>query len=163
MARKPSANVQLKVRLKEKLRKSIEAAAKHRGVSLNAEIVERLEDSFVNRDDLFGGQDNYRLMRFLALGFEMVERQTKDSWMTDFETKEAVKSAVATFIDTFGAKDEQGAVKNVDIDIAECVRDERKRCVEIVRQFDPHHLDPLVSEIIAAIEGKDREPQPPAS
>ena len=45
----------------------------------------------------------------------------------------------------------------------ECVRDERKRCVEIVRQFDPHHLDPLVSEIIAAIEGKDREPQPPAS
>ena len=37
----------LKVRLREPLRKKLEVAAKKKGVSLNAELVGRLEESFL--------------------------------------------------------------------------------------------------------------------
>jgi Arc-like DNA binding domain len=41
-----TTNVQLKVRMKEPLRAALEKVAQERGVSLNAEIVYRLERSF---------------------------------------------------------------------------------------------------------------------
>lgn len=41
--RKSSASVQLKVRLKEPTRADVERAAKRRGISLNAEMVDRIE------------------------------------------------------------------------------------------------------------------------
>jgi Arc-like DNA binding domain len=46
-ARKQTAIVGLKVRLREPLRKKLELAAKKKGVSLNAELVTRLEESFL--------------------------------------------------------------------------------------------------------------------
>jgi ABC-type lipopolysaccharide export system ATPase subunit len=46
IARKQSALVGLRVRFREPLRKKLEVAAKKRGVSLNAELVDRLERSF---------------------------------------------------------------------------------------------------------------------
>ena len=46
IARKQSAMVGLRVRFREPLRKKLEVAAKKRGVSLNAELVDRLERSF---------------------------------------------------------------------------------------------------------------------
>ena len=47
MPRRPqTALVNLKIRMKEPLRKKLEVAAKGRGVSLNAEAVARLERSF---------------------------------------------------------------------------------------------------------------------
>jgi Arc-like DNA binding domain len=46
LGRKPTAIVGLKVRLREPLRKKLEVAAKKKGVSLNAELVARLERSF---------------------------------------------------------------------------------------------------------------------
>ena len=46
-ARKPTAIVGLKVRLREPLRKKLEVAAKKKGVSLNAELVARLEELFL--------------------------------------------------------------------------------------------------------------------
>lgn len=45
--RKKSATVQLKVRMKEPLRAKIEKAAKSKGVSINAEIVDRLQQSIL--------------------------------------------------------------------------------------------------------------------
>jgi hypothetical protein len=47
-ARKQTAIVGLKVRLREPLRKKLEMAAKKKGVSLNAELVARLEESFLS-------------------------------------------------------------------------------------------------------------------
>jgi non-homologous end joining protein Ku len=44
--RSKTALVGLRVRLREPLRKKLETAAKQRGVSLNAELVDRLEASF---------------------------------------------------------------------------------------------------------------------
>ena len=46
-ARRPTAIVGLKVRLREPLRKKLEMAAKKKGVSLNAEMIARLEESFL--------------------------------------------------------------------------------------------------------------------
>ena len=45
--RAQTAIVGLKVRLREPLRKKLEVAAKRKGVSLNAELVARLEESFL--------------------------------------------------------------------------------------------------------------------
>jgi len=45
--RAQTAIVGLKVRLREPLRKKLEVAAKRKGVSLNAELVVRLEESFL--------------------------------------------------------------------------------------------------------------------
>jgi hypothetical protein len=43
--RKPNATVQVNLRIKEKLRRKLEAAAKEHEVSFNQEITARLEDS----------------------------------------------------------------------------------------------------------------------
>ena len=46
MARKPSDIVQPNLRIREELRRRLETEAKKRGVSLNAEMNHRLEQSF---------------------------------------------------------------------------------------------------------------------
>ena len=46
MARKPTDEVQLKLRFNERLRRRLERAASQNARSMNAEIVERLEQSF---------------------------------------------------------------------------------------------------------------------
>jgi hypothetical protein len=62
-ARKQTAVVGLKVRLREPLRKKLEVAAKKKGVSLNAELVARLEESFLGEgllermEPIFAGLD----------------------------------------------------------------------------------------------------------
>jgi non-homologous end joining protein Ku len=52
MARKPTETVQLKLRFPERLRRRIEQAAERNRHSMNAEIVERLEQSFQKEDEL---------------------------------------------------------------------------------------------------------------
>ena len=52
--RKQSATVDLKLRVKEPLRAAIERAARHRGISMNAEMVRRLEQT-TQRDERLGG------------------------------------------------------------------------------------------------------------
>jgi hypothetical protein len=65
--RKASATVQFKGRMKEALRLKLERAAKQRGVSISAEIVHRLEQSF-SADGVAGAvRDSYREMRDEAL------------------------------------------------------------------------------------------------
>ncbi len=50
MPRKPTAIVQYKLRIREALRRRIEAAAKARRVSANAEMAQRLEQSFEQQE-----------------------------------------------------------------------------------------------------------------
>lgn len=70
--REQSATVDLKVRMKEPLRADLERAARRRGVSMNAEAVARLEQSFL-RDD----QDKERkaMQELLGALKEMLEQQ----------------------------------------------------------------------------------------
>jgi hypothetical protein len=46
MPRKPSETVQVNLRMKEAMRRRLAQAAANRGISLNAEMMRRLEDSF---------------------------------------------------------------------------------------------------------------------
>jgi hypothetical protein len=50
VARKPSDVVGLKLRVREHLRRQVEKSAKSRDVSLNSEIIWRLEDSFAHEN-----------------------------------------------------------------------------------------------------------------
>jgi hypothetical protein len=52
MTRKQSETVQLKLRFSERLRLRIESAASRNQRSMNAEIIERLEQSFQRHDQL---------------------------------------------------------------------------------------------------------------
>jgi hypothetical protein len=56
MARKPTDTAQLKLRIREDLRRRLEQAAKKRNVSLNHEMVDRLRTSF-DHGELQGGLD----------------------------------------------------------------------------------------------------------
>ena len=67
--RKESETVQVGLRIKEPLRAALEETAKHRGVSMNAEIVARLEQSFAAERrlaDVFGSSEMFGLMKALA-------------------------------------------------------------------------------------------------
>ena len=66
--RSRDAVVQLKARMREPLRARLEVAAKWRGVSLNAELVDRLERSFA-KDDAFGGLVIANAARLMAAAF----------------------------------------------------------------------------------------------
>jgi hypothetical protein len=63
--RDQTAVADVKTRLREPLRAKLERAARHRGVSMNAEICDRLERSF-QRDEEFGGLEG-RVRAHLAL------------------------------------------------------------------------------------------------
>ena len=63
-----TAVVQLKTRLREPLRARLEAGAKRRGVTLNTEIVDRLEQSFA-KEDAFDGPEMLNMARLMAAAF----------------------------------------------------------------------------------------------
>jgi hypothetical protein len=63
-----NALVQLKARMHEPLRARLEESAKRRGVSLNSELVDRVEASFT-REDWFGGPEIANMARLMAAAF----------------------------------------------------------------------------------------------
>jgi hypothetical protein len=67
--RSQSAYAHLKVRMKEPLRAVLEQAARERGVSMNAEIVARLERSF-EEEERFGGSAMSPIVSMLAGAFK---------------------------------------------------------------------------------------------
>lgn len=76
-ARKATALVQLKVRLREKLRVQLQASAKINGVSLNQEIVDRLQNSFDSQPIVVMGEKLAVIMNFVrehAIRAEIAER-----------------------------------------------------------------------------------------
>ena len=69
MARaRDSKIVQVKARMREPLRARLEAAAKRRRVSINSELVDRLEQSFA-KDEAFGGFTIANMARLMAAAF----------------------------------------------------------------------------------------------
>jgi hypothetical protein len=67
-SRRQDAVVQLKARMREPIRAQLEGSAKRRGVSLNTELVDRLEQSFA-REDAFGGPEIANMARLMAAAF----------------------------------------------------------------------------------------------
>ena len=94
--RSRSDTIQLKARMKEPLRAKLEAAAEARGVSLNAEMVHRLEQSFTED---FGSESNRILMRALTLANKMAEITTGKDVFSDRETAQAARTAMIAILD----------------------------------------------------------------
>ena len=96
MRRAKSATVDLKARMKEPLRAKLEVAAKTRGVSLNFEMVSRLESSFAKesaQDDALGGAETHAVLRMFGAAAHLIDIRTGKSWLSDWETALAVKAA----------------------------------------------------------------------
>ena len=89
-ARKQTAIVGLKVRLREPLRKKLETAAKKKGVSLNAELVARLEESFL-------GEGLLERMEpvFAALDKRILQLEDMAAWASSKEEEltDAIRAA----------------------------------------------------------------------
>jgi hypothetical protein len=77
MARKPAETVQLKLRFSEALRRKLERAAMGSGVSMNAEIIDRLQRSFEGErriEEIFGSREIYGMMRTIAAAIDATGR-----------------------------------------------------------------------------------------
>jgi hypothetical protein len=75
--RSDAETVQISVRAKEPLRAALEQAAKERGVSMNAEIIDRLQRSFESErriEDVFGSREVYGMMRTIAAAIDATGR-----------------------------------------------------------------------------------------
>jgi hypothetical protein len=83
--RKETETVQVGLRVKEPLRAALEQAAEQRGVSMNAEIVRRLERSFTEEEG-FGGAEIRRLAYLMTTAFTRAGRLRaagKPDWIDD--------------------------------------------------------------------------------
>ena len=83
MARKRTDTIKLQLRLSERLRRRIERAAERNECSMNAEIIERLEQSFEQVDEMekiFGGADNFERFKMLARAIGLVEAKAGARW-----------------------------------------------------------------------------------
>jgi hypothetical protein len=85
-ARQQSDIVQIKLRLKEQLRARIEENAQIRGVSINSEIVNRLERSLIEQDVLYENSYTRKLLQTLAGAISIIEHQTGKRWIDDADT-----------------------------------------------------------------------------
>ena len=101
MPRAKSATVDLKVRMKEPLRAKIEVAAKERGVSLNAETVARLEQTF-QEEEALGGRQFRAMFSLFGNAAVLIEQQTGQSCFKDWNTWVAVQAAWKRLGVTFG-------------------------------------------------------------
>ena len=125
MARRAKSDtVQLKTRMKELLRAKLEAAAEENGISLNAEMVQRLERSFAkeksqaaNSDEAVGGVyasfgklETFLVARLLANAIQTIEAKTKKNWMDDPETHRQTQEACKTILDSFRPPDGKGPI-----------------------------------------------------
>ena len=102
MARKKSETAVLGFRVKEPLRNQIEKAAKSNGVSMNAELVRRVETSFNNENSdaaAYGGAELSALFRMLAAAANFIEARTGESCTADYLTNVAVRVAWKKLLD----------------------------------------------------------------
>ena len=107
---KKATRAQVGLRVPEDLRERVENAAKVSGRSLNAEILERLEQSF-QTEERFGGPILIHLIATIALvmrntgqmcaHFETGEIMTSDRWLDMPFPYERAKGAVIGFLESF--------------------------------------------------------------
>ena len=111
MAKKPrqrTALVQLKIRMREPLHARLEDAASRRGVSINAEVVDRAERTF-DYQDLLGETLSLAFGERLAgllilLGFVMIDQgrrltEGKGEWTSDSVAYDAAVFAAVRLLD----------------------------------------------------------------
>ena len=93
MARDPNEKVPLTLRIPERQRAYLERIAKKTKVSLNTEIVRRIERT-IEEDTLITGEHNKLLLRIIGAAIALVEKQTEKTWIHDQETINRVRHAL---------------------------------------------------------------------
>ncbi len=142
MARPKSATIDLKVRMKEPLRARIEKAAKDRGVSLNAEIVDRVEKSFLKADAL-GNPELVGLFQMMAGAVAIIEARYGNSWSTDWDTSVAVQAAWTKLMEAVAAKPPPVLVRLLD----DAIPDDTGRGGELSDSNDPVETEAGIDEL----------------
>src|SRR5437764_599474 len=72
MPRRSSATVDLKIRMKEPLRREVERAAKQKGISMNAELIERVEAAgrgerrLAEVEEMLGGREIFGILMVIG-------------------------------------------------------------------------------------------------
>lgn len=101
--REPSAFVHLKLRFKESDRAAIEEAAAERGVSLNAEVVDRLRLSLSRREYYTErwGADIVNIVEGMATTLSHIERDTGKRWSEDDKTFDLFSLTVAEMLRSY--------------------------------------------------------------
>ena len=88
--RKATARVQVPIRMLEAMRAKLAKSAKGRGVSLNAEIVHRLNASLTNTESLMvallGRRDKLLFAMIAAHHIDAAEQKTRRGWLDDDAT-----------------------------------------------------------------------------
>ncbi len=116
-----SDTIQLKPRMKEPLRAKLEAAAEAKGVSLNAEMVHRLESSFLDEDAgdrEFGGRQLHALFGLFGNAAVLIEQQTGRACFQDWDTWVAVQAAWRGLGVRFGARPSKKYLKMLSESVA---------------------------------------------
>jgi hypothetical protein len=114
--RDQTAIADIKTRLREPLRAKLERAAKRHGVSMNAEIGDRLERTF-RQEDAFGGPDGRLRAHLMLSAFNTAgQRQARDKRITGAWTDDPECYLAASFaaIDALM----NGAPGTLDLDTA---------------------------------------------
>jgi hypothetical protein len=89
--REESATVQLKVRVKERMRAALEEAARQNDWTLNREISQRLDQS-LDFEERLGGATLLSFFQASALAIKVVEGRTGKRWNEDTATWHAAKA-----------------------------------------------------------------------
>jgi Arc-like DNA binding domain len=143
--------VQLNVRMKEAVRRKIEKAAGANEVSMNSEVVRRLEQSFSN-DDRFGGPRLIELVETMARVMKLAGETAglvaggtavdKGRWLAvPFAYDQAVKAAV----DTLEYRRPVGKIVVPEPNVAEVVGGDPEQSVAVLRRLFAD-LGPLLAE-----------------
>jgi hypothetical protein len=100
--RKPTARVQVPVRMLEAMRAKLEKSANARGVSFNGEIVGRLHDSFTDATSFLADVLGSRVKLLLALEIAGIihetEEQTGHDWLDDDVTYALATKKISDWI-----------------------------------------------------------------
>ena len=108
-----SDTIQLKARMKEPLRAKLEEAAEAKGLSLNAEMVHRLEQSFAEEREFyapFGKPETFLVARLLANAIHTIEAATGKNWMDDPEAHRQTQEACKKILDAFSPPAGKGPI-----------------------------------------------------
>jgi hypothetical protein len=112
MSKKPSQIVQVKVRMREDLRRKIEHAAEKNGLTVNAEILRRLDQTFGVTLDKLEGSVATLASRFDELARELVRVRTEQAIreelqhrLTEADLTEAEREELQRRLTEAGEKD----------------------------------------------------------
>ncbi len=150
-----SARAQVPLRIPEAQRARLERAAKSRGVSMNAEIVERLAQSF-GAEDRLGGPRMVEIIEAIAAVMKSTGQQAaifagvdKDSWLAHpYGFDQAAKAAAAVL----EHHRPPGKIVVPKPNVVEVVGGDAKQSKERVRR-----LYAELGELFALKEMRDRE------